>query len=46
MIEGKFHRRVNDMVDRLILHKYIYFRNELNVSNRLMFHNWIKFTNK
>ena len=28
MIDDKFHRRVNNVVDRLILHKCMDFRNE------------------
>ena len=37
MIEDKFYRRVNNVFDRLILHKCMNFRNEWNVSNYLIF---------
>ena len=46
MIEDKYRRRVNNVVDRLILHICMNFRNEYNVSDRLMFYNCMKFRNK
>ena len=46
MIEDKFHWRVSNVVDRLIFHKYMNFRNYWNVIDRLMFHNCMKSRNK